>query len=357
MGKRISTLFQTFNLKFSIRTHQITTSKVVERIKLGSEVQDFVGVKAEDLLELFKAGTLSFLLIIDLAVISINDECKVLGVVEDSSEIVAFVEYLRMKNITELFYTRNLKEMLPDFHFTKLNFAGAIFIPLSEGNDFFIFLRKELITVRCMNLTWKTVNWAGKQTPLDFKTLEPRTSFQIWREILKGKSAPWELDEYEVALILQLVYWKFLGIWREKETAVHTDKMKNLLLANVSHEGIFQSGSSKVRTPLNAIINFLEIALEQSMNTDLNSVLLESYKSSKSLIFIVNDLLDLTKMEAGKLGLKNEQFELIRCISQIIEASKKNAELANVAIRLLEESAFPPILFGDLGKLKQVTSN
>ena len=87
-------------------------------------------------------------------------------------------------------------------------------------------------------------------------------------------------DEFEVAAVLQLVYWKFIEIWRQRDQAVQSNRLKNLLLANVSHE---------VRTPLNAIINYLEMALEQPLYNELQTAIKQAHSSSKSLIFIIND--------------------------------------------------------------------
>jgi len=71
--------------------------------------------------------------------------------------------------------------------------------------------------------------------------------------------------------------------------------MASLLLNNASHEGsCLIDGLTVVRTPLNAIINYLEIALEGHLDQDTREHLVKSYAASKSLIYVINDLLDLT---------------------------------------------------------------
>ena len=125
------------------------------------------------------------------------------------------------------------------------------------------------------------VTWAGNP----FKSqdsLTPRSSFDKWVQLVSGRSKAWTDDEFEVAAVLQLVYWKFIDIWRQRDAAVQSNRLKNLLLANVSHE---------VRTPLNAIINFLEMALENPLSEELKQSLTQAHSASKSLIFIINDLL------------------------------------------------------------------
>ena len=95
----------------------------------------------------------------------------------------------------------------------------------------------------------------------------------------------------EVAAIVQLVYWRYIDIWRQRDAAVKSNKLKNLLLANVSHEGKITLNNLIVRTPLNAIINYLEIALETDLNDSARDAVSIALGSSKSLIFIINDLL------------------------------------------------------------------
>lgn len=72
---------------------------------------------------------------------------------------------------------------------------------------------------------------------------------------------------------------------------MQSSKLTRLLLANSAHE---------VRTPLNAIINYLEIALEGSLDKETRENLARSHSASKSLIYVINDLLDLTKTEEGQ---------------------------------------------------------
>ena len=69
---------------------------------------------------------------------------------------------------------------------------------------------------------------------------------------------------------------------------MHNTELMRLLLANSAHE---------VRTPLNAIINYLEIALDGSLHHETRENLAKSHSTSKPLIYVINDLLNLTKTE------------------------------------------------------------
>ena len=69
----------------------------------------------------------------------------------------------------------------------------------------------------------------------------------------------WSLENAETA-VLCLVYGKLIEIWRQKEAALQSSQLQKLLLANSAHE---------VRTPLNAVINYLEIALEGNLDPEI----------------------------------------------------------------------------------------
>lgn len=128
--------------------------------------------------------------------------------------------------------------------------AGLLYVPLSSGGkDFIAFLRKGQP---------RQVHWAGKPykegqgaTP----GLEPRKSFKIWSETVAGRCRAWTDEQLETAGVLALVYGKvnrfcfvqsslrltlpqFIEVWRQKENALQTTKLTNLLLSNASHEGL-----------------------------------------------------------------------------------------------------------------------
>ena len=69
------------------------------------------------------------------------------------------------------------------------------------------------------------------------KVLEPRKSFKLWSETVVGKCRQWSDDQLETASVLCLVYGKFIDVWRQKEDALKSNQLTNLLLSNASHEG------------------------------------------------------------------------------------------------------------------------
>lgn len=110
--------------------------------------------------------------------------------------------------------------------------AGLLYVPLSSGGkDFIAFLRRGQP---------RNVHWAGKpykEGHSGQSSLEPRKSFKIWSETVAGRSRAWTDEQLETAGVLALVYGKFIEVWRQKESALQTTKLTNLLLSNASHEG------------------------------------------------------------------------------------------------------------------------
>jgi light-regulated signal transduction histidine kinase (bacteriophytochrome) len=198
----------------------------------------------------------------DFGLLSIRDETKILGQMDQSQESLAMLEYLRMRKITSVLTSTDVTTDFPDLRYPPgfHTIAGMLVVPLSSGgDDFIVFFRKGQL---------QEVKWAGNPYEKYVKEgtegyLEPRKSFKTWRETIIGKCREWTEEEAETAAVLCLVYGKFIEVWRQKEAALHSSQLTRLLLANSAHE---------VRTPLNAIINYLEIALEGSLDPSHSSM-------------------------------------------------------------------------------------
>ena len=130
--------------------------------------------------------------------------------------------------------------------------------------------------------------------------------------------------------------------------ASNANKVKSDFLANMSHE---------IRTPLNAIIGFSEIlsqsAIDKKNKEQANIIL----KSAKSLLSIINDILDISKVESGKFEIVKEKFQARRFFEQVVELFSVNAEQKNIRFIYNFNTKIPTFLMGDQIRLKQVLSN
>ena len=155
-------------------------------------------------------------------------------------------------------------------------------------------------------------------------------------------------DRAETAAVLCLVYGKFIEVWRQKEAALENSQLTRLLLANSAHE---------VRTPLNAIINYLEIALEGAIDQETRDNLAKSHSASKSLIYVINDLLDLTKTEEGHNLVKDEIFDLPATIREATDQFVGDAKRKGLDYDVIEHDGVPQLVVGDQRRIRQVVAN
>ncbi|RFU76741.1 atpase-like, atp-binding domain [Trichoderma arundinaceum] len=298
----------------------------------------YIIASSDDLLRLFDA---------DFGLLSIRGETKILGAIEQSQEALVVLEYLRMRRLTSIVASQDIREDFPDLQY-PLGFqviAGLLYVPLSiGGHDFIVFLRKGQI---------KEVRWAGNPYEKTLREgtegyLEPRSSFKTWNELVIGKCREWVEEQIETAAVLCLVYGKFIEVWREKEAALQNTRLTRLLLANSAHE---------VRTPLNAIINYLEIALEGSLDQETRDNLAKSHSASKALIYVINDLLDLTKTEEGHILAVQETFDLAVCVNEAAYPFRIDAERKGIEYQVTQHPGLPRFVKGDSRRVRQVITN
>lgn len=135
---------------------------------------------------------------------------------------------------------------------------------------------------------------------------------------------------------------------RMRARAEESEKFKQMFLANMSHE---------IRTPMNAVSGMTEILLEKQPRTDQVSYLQAISKSSDVLLHIINDILDLSKIEAGKMELEKIDFSLADTIQQVKDTLSHKADEKGLQISIDIAGDVPPVLIGDPFRLNQVLMN
>lgn len=134
----------------------------------------------------------------------------------------------------------------------------------------------------------------------------------------------------------------------EKERAEQSEKTKEQFLANMSHE---------IRTPLNAILGMTRLLLEKNPKEDQLKYLNSIKHASDNLLVIINDILDLSKIEAGKINFEKIDFNLATQLQTVITTFKVSAEEKSLGLTHAIDKDVPVNLIGDPYRLNQILMN
>lgn len=153
----------------------------------------------------------------------------------------------------------------------------------------------------------REVRWGGEPDKVIIKetsggtVLEPRNSFSEWIETIRGEAIPWTPDESD--------YFKEFAILLDKFFTDSANKQKSQFLAKMSHE---------LRTPMHAINSFTKLALKQDIDPKAQHFLENIAISTNRLTGLLNDLLDLAKLETGKIDLNCFTYDVSEIIKETV---------------------------------------
>jgi signal transduction histidine kinase len=136
---------------------------------------------------------------------------------------------------------------------------------------------------------------------------------------------------------------------RAKESAEAANRAKSTFLANMSHE---------LRSPLNGILGFTEL-IQSSVNLtpEQQHSLAIIYRSGEHLLSLINDILDLSKIESGKIVLNSVDFNLTQTLWELEEMFHLKAHQKNLQLNWIVSGEIPQWVHGDRVKLRQVLIN
>jgi PAS domain S-box-containing protein len=135
---------------------------------------------------------------------------------------------------------------------------------------------------------------------------------------------------------------------KAKTAAEEATRAKSEFLANMSHE---------IRTPMNAILGMLYLALKSDLTPSQHDHLAKAQGAAHSLLGIINDILDYSKIEAGKLEIESIEFGLDAVLEQLSDAIGFQSERKGIEFLIRYDVAIPPVLIGDPLRLGQVLLN
>ncbi|MDS1309427.1 response regulator [Marinobacter xiaoshiensis] len=173
----------------------------------------------------------------------------------------------------------------------------------------------------------------------------------------KGRRNPDELSELEFALNkmrLQILEdtrslrQSTIQSQSERDEAIRANRAKNQFLANVSHE---------LRTPLQSVLGYANLLTDTPLDPDQREYVQTLLSASEGLSSIINDLLDISSMEAQKLELEDIPFDLRETLNDLVHMLGERAREKGLALELRIDEELPWALRGDPARIRQVLLN
>ncbi|MBV9405226.1 MAG: PAS domain S-box protein [Acidobacteriaceae bacterium] len=125
-------------------------------------------------------------------------------------------------------------------------------------------------------------------------------------------------------------------------------QLKEQFLANTSHE---------LRTPMNGIMGMITLLRNTDLTSDQREYADAISQCSNDLLTIINDLLDLSQIEAGRFSLADEPFDLEESVKSVVKLLRLRAESKDLPLRYDIDAQLPPYVYGDCVRFRQILTN
>ncbi len=159
-----------------------------------------------------------------------------------------------------------------------------------------------------------------------------------------------ELENMNKELTDEIAYVKRMEkeLKQARDKAEEMSQAKGEFLANMSHE---------IRTPMNGVIGTLQLLADTDLGATQQEYVDTAHKSAHSLLGILNDILDLSKIEAGKLSIELIPLDLREIVGQLITLHTMTAEEKCIEFRAEIDDRLPKLLVGDPTRIRQILAN
>ena len=166
-------------------------------------------------------------------------------------------------------------------------------------------------------------------------------------DITERKLAEQELDLHRRHLE-ELVLSRTTDLAAARDAAEAANRAKSIFLANMSHE---------LRTPMNAIMGMTRMAQRRASDPKLLDWLGKSMEASEHLLELINDILDISRIEAGRMSLEESNFSLSALIHEALDLQSESARDKGLLLRSEVSADIPELLCGDAMRLRQILLN
>jgi PAS domain S-box-containing protein len=146
----------------------------------------------------------------------------------------------------------------------------------------------------------------------------------------------------------ELVFSRTAELAAAKSAAEAANVAKSIFLANMSHE---------LRTPMNGVMGMINLALRRATDTKQIDWLNKSKNSAKHLLAVINDILDISKIESDRLTLEEKSFSLLQSIDDVLQMEDSAALAKGLKLYREISPALPELLRGDAMRVKQILLN